>query len=621
MSITPEDAKRYKDEPAVLCCRKDKGSEIDPASLEEPAILPDLIDSGLLSIPDDCLTIEQALGTKLNQDVDALAPLTPDLVEGEVAPAEKAQPPADSPDQPVKAEAVSQGLHSQAQAAGGSVKIRIGKGEDIYLEIPLGGAGMQSAPAQAAAQAPEIQADQPTAVSEAEQKRAVAERKLVRKYYPIENIEFGPETKLDGTTLYIRESIVEEAAARNDLVVSLKMDIVTPDNYKKYSETILDVQPVATKEGDSVLGSGVTRALDGVVVMVTGTDAEGVQIGEFGSTEGKPEETIMWGRPGAPDQGDIIIKTEAVIKAKMNMERKGPVAVHQVTDYITQEIREALKQADENMFHREEELTYQRRPHKKKVLVIKEIMGQGAMHDNALLPAEPGGLDGGSSIIDLGNMPVVLNPLEALDGGVHALTCVGPASKENTRHYWREPLIMEILNDEELDLAGIVFIGSPQLNSEKYFVSERLGMMVEAMDVDGVFIGTEGFGNNHIDFAIHHYQMGIRDIPVVGLTFSAVQGALVMGNEYMRNMIELNKSEEGIENEILSNNTLCPEDAVRAAAMLKAVMAGEEIKAAESSYNRNVKENNIDLIKSQTGRDIETVPNETSLSSRRGDRA
>jgi len=619
VSITPEDAKHYENEPAVLCCRKDKGSEIDAASLEEPAILPDLIDSGLLAIPDDCLTIGQALGTRLNRDVDALSPVTPDLVEGEVASSAPAQ--AESPEQQPKAEAVGRSDYPQAHPAAGSVKIKIGKGEDIYLEIPVGTSGMQNVPAQVGEEIQEARETQVKAEGEKEQKRTVEERKLVRKYYPVEKIEFGPETKLEGNTLYIRESIVEEAAAQNDLVVSLKLDIVTPEDYKKYSETILDVQPVATKEGDSSLGSGITRALDGVVVLVTGIDAEGVQIGEFGSTEGKPEETIMWGRPGAPDKGDIIIKTEAVIKAKMNMERRGPVAVHEVTDYITQEIREALKQADENMFGREEELAYKRRPHQKKVLVIKEIMGQGAMHDNAVLPAEPGGLDGSISIIDLGNLPVVLNPLEALDGGVHALTCVGPASKENTRHYWREPLILEVLNDEELDLAGIAFIGSPHLNSEKYFVSERLGMMVEAMDVDGVFIGTEGFGNNHIDFAIHHYQMGIRGIPVVGLTFSAVQGALVMGNEYMKNMIELNKSEEGIENEVLANNTLCPEDAIRATAMLKAVMTGEEIKAAESSYNRNVKENNLDLIKSQTGRNVEAVPNETTLSSRRGEKA
>jgi hypothetical protein len=40
----------------------------------------------------------------------------------------------------------------------------------------------------------------------------------------------------------------------------------------------MDVQPIATKEGDAILGEGATRVLDGVVMMLTGTDEGGVQI-------------------------------------------------------------------------------------------------------------------------------------------------------------------------------------------------------------------------------------------------------------------------------------------------------------------------------------------------------
>ena len=40
--------------------------------------------------------------------------------------------------------------------------------------------------------------------------------------------------------------------------------------------------------------------------------------------------------------------------------------------------------------------------------------------------------------------------------GIHALTCIGPASKEMSRHYWREPLVIEAINDEEVDLCGVI---------------------------------------------------------------------------------------------------------------------------------------------------------------------
>lgn len=374
----------------------------------------------------------------------------------------------------------------------------------------------------------------------------------------------------------------------------------------------MDVQPIATKESGE-LGEGVTRVLDGVIMMVTGTDENGVQIGEFGSSEGVLETNIMWGRPGAPDKGDIFIKTQVTVKAGTNMERPGPLAAHVASDYITQEIREALKKAEESLVVDTEELTQYRRPGKKRVVVVKEIMGQGAMHDNLILPVEPVGTLGAKPNVDLGNVPVVLSPIEVLDGGIHALTCIGPASKENSRHYWREPLVIKAMNDEEIDLVGVIFVGSPQVNAEKFYVSNRLGMMIEAMDVDGAIVTTEGFGNNHIDFASHIEQIGKRGVAVVGVTYSAVQGALVVGNEYMKYMVDNNKSKQGIENEILSNNTLCEEDAIRSLAMLKTVMAGEEVKAAERKWNANVKLNNVELIEKETGKKIELVENEQVL--------
>ena len=240
-------------------------------------------------------------------------------------------------------------------------------------------------------------------------------------------------------------------------------------------------------------------------------------------------------------------------------------------------------------------------------------MGQGAMHDNLILPVEPVGVLGAKPNVDLGNVPVMASPLEVLDGCIHALTCIGPASKEMSRHYWREPLVLEALHDEEIDLCGVMFVGSPQINAEKFYVSKRVGMWCEALDVDGAFVTTEGFGNNHIDFASHIEQIGMRGIPVVGMSFCAVQGALVVGNKYMTHMIDNNKSESGIENEVLACNTLCPEDAVRALVMLKAAIAGEEVKKPERNWNPNVKTTNVELISQTMDETLDLVENEQSL--------
>ncbi len=349
------------------------------------------------------------------------------------------------------------------QVQGGRLKIHIGEGKDINIEIPVGGfasqGGTQVVPV--AENAPVA-----SAAKEVEQEAKVV-RSLTRNHYQITEVKRGPETKIEGTVLYIREGIEEEAIASQNLVNSLKIDIITPDRYNTYSETIMDVQPIATKDGEDELGLGTTRVIDGVVMMVTGTDANGVQIGEFGSSEGILEENIMWGRPGCPEKGEIFIKTEVIIKEGTNMERPGPLAAHAATDFITQEIREALKKLDDELIvdsetfeqvrkegtnmerpgplaahaatdfitqeirealkKLDDELivdseTFEqvRRPGKKKVVIVKEIMGQGAMHDNLILPMEPVGVLGAKPNVDLGNVPVMVSPLEVLDGCIHA---------------------------------------------------------------------------------------------------------------------------------------------------------------------------------------------------------
>ena len=607
MSITAETAKAHAHDPAVLCCRAEAGITIEPANLEDPAIFDDLVDSGLLNL-DGCLTIEEVLGAKLTKTCDSLCPLTNDVLDGVKAPTTPAEEKAEE-EAPAEEAAPAAPVATAATVAGGTLKIHIGEGKDINLEIPVGALG---ATGEAVAEVPAA-AVAATATAEAPVEETKVVGTLTRRHIKITEVKRGPETKIEGTTLYIREGIEAEVIANQELVKDFHLEIITPDQYHTYSETIMDVQPIATKEGDAILGEGATRVLDGVVMMLTGTDEGGVQIGEFGSSEGYLDENIMWGRPGCPDKGEIFIKGNIVVQEKTNMERRGPMAAHTAFDIVTQEIREVMKELDDSFIVEDEELKSIRRPGKKKVVIVKEIMGQGAMHDNFILPVEPVGILGARANVDLGNVPVCVSPLEVLDGCIHALTCIGPASKEMSRHYWREPLVLEALHDEEVDLCGVIFVGSPQINAEKYYVSRRVGHTVEMMDVDGAFVTTEGFGNNHIDFASHIEQIGMRGIPVVGLSFCAVQGALVVGNKYMQYMVDNNKSESGIENEVLGCNTLCQEEGIRALAMLKAAMAGEEVKAAEKKWNPNVKSTNVELIEAACGKKIELVDNEQSL--------
>jgi D-proline reductase (dithiol) PrdA len=580
MSITPETANQHKNDPAVVCCLTQEGTIISPADLEDPAIFPDLEESGLLTIPENVLTIGQVLGKKLVKTVDALTPITPDMIEGGIEEETKTEVIKENGG--TEKEAVSNAI-----GKGNVIRIHIEEGKGINLEIP---AIVTTATATEPVARPEEEFRKEEKIEDR------VKRTLLMREFDVKEVRLGDETSFENGILTIRKTLAEDALKADPLAKKMEIDIITPDNKNVFTNTIMDVIPIATKV-EGAIGEGITHVLSGAVVILTGVDESGIQVHEFGSCEGIIGEKVRFGRPGCPDENDIMIRIHVTIQAGTGMERRGPYAAHKVCDAVIQEIREVLKKKDPSEAARVIEYKDVERVGRPRVVIVKEIMGQGAMHDNVILPKEPAGVLGGRPNVDLGNIPVVLSPNEVRDGGIHALTCIGPASKENTRHYFREPLVNLVAEDEEVNLVGVVFVGSPQVNEEKFYVSERLGALIEAMGVDGAIVTTEGFGNNHIDFASHIEQIGKRGIPVVGVTYAAYQGQLIVGNKYMDAMVELNKDPNGMESEILGDNTLTREDAERALAMLKAKMAGVEIKPAPKKWDQSVIEKNQELIR------------------------
>lgn len=563
MSITKDTLQKHLTDPAVFCCRRAKGTVIGADDLEDPTLFDDMVDAGLLTLSDDGLTIEEVLGSTLQKDVEALTPITKDVLD-------KVNPKSAKPVETVPAAAPAKAAAPEA-APSGTIHLKIDKLEGLSLDIPagtvLGASGVL-----------------PAAETGRGEKKVI--RTLLKKHIKITDVEISDKTAIENGKIFIDGSIVDKAVKEDPLCVSMSLDVIYPDKRHVYTDTIMDVAPIATKvEGE--LGEGVTKVADGVVFMLTGVDEDGVQIHEFGSSEGFLDEKMYFGHPGCADEGDIIIRCHAVIKRLTGMTRPGPFAAHKCEDYIIQAVRNELKKYDGEVV-REEVCEDLRRKGNPRVVLVKEIMGQGAMHDNVLCPNEPCGVMGGQKNVDLGNVPIVLTPNQVRDGSIHALTCIGPATKEMTRHYIREPLVEGLAKDEELDLIGVVFVGSPQVNDEKLWVSDRLGSLLESLDIDGCIITTEGFGNNHIDFIQHIGQAGKRGIPVVGVSFCAYQGQLVVGNPYADAMVEENMDQGGFENDVAGCSCVTKEVAARAIQMLKNKMAGVPIAAAPKKWDNAV---------------------------------
>ncbi len=174
-------------------------------------------------------------------------------------------------------------------------------------------------------------------------------RKLVIKAFHIEKVSLGEKTAIENGILSISTKKIQRAAKNTDLISSLSVNVIQPDNRNQFVNTIMDILPISCKVLGKI-GEGITHTLTGVYAMICARDESGRQMAAFGSSEGILQDQIQWGR------------------------------------------------------------------------LVKLIAGQGACYDNRLFPNEPSGFEGGKSIIDMGNMPVVLTPNEYRDGAIRALT-------------------------------------------------------------------------------------------------------------------------------------------------------------------------------------------------------
>lgn len=245
--------------------------------------------------------------------------------------------------------------------------------------------------------------------------------RLTVRAYHVNSVLYGDENRVnvDGT-MTVRRETGKELMEREPLIRDIQIRIIRPDEHRQHTNTVMDVIPLSAKVLGKV-GEGITHTLTGVYVILTGIDESGRQVCNFGASDGILEDKISWGQAGTPLESDILISFDVVLKENTWAERTGPEAIHRACDNFCQIFREQMKRfngykcTEKHVFQE----TYE--PGRKDIVIVKEVSGQGAVYDTRLFGKEPGGYEGGHSVIDMGCMPVIVTPNEFRDGIMHAM--------------------------------------------------------------------------------------------------------------------------------------------------------------------------------------------------------
>ena len=246
-------------------------------------------------------------------------------------------------------------------------------------------------------------------------------RRLSIKAFHMNTVQFGDENKIsvDGTWTF-QEDMSEYVKAHSEVIEDIKLNIIMPGEHDRHTNAIMDIIPLSTKVLGKC-GEGITHTVTGVYVMPTGVDTEGEQVHEFGSCNGNLKEMLYLNRAGTPADDDVIISFDITFKKGLGQERYAIIDAYRCVDEWMQQFRMQMKKFDGHAATERHDYYDEVRKGHKKVLVIKEVIGHGAMLDTWMFPDEPCGVEGGKSVIDMGCMPVMLTPNEFRDGAIHAM--------------------------------------------------------------------------------------------------------------------------------------------------------------------------------------------------------
>ncbi len=146
---------------------------------------------------------------------------------------------------------------------------------------------------------------------------------------------------------------------------------------------------------------------------------------------------------------------------------------------------------------------------------------------------------------------------------------LGPSIKMTTLHHYNCPVTKALSEDTDIEFLGIIVDGVSEVCDDKIYSAVRTGFMAEGMRADGAIVAIDGWGNHHVDFVNVIEQLGIKNIPAVGLSYIGLQGRLVCSNMYVDTVVDFNKCESGYESCVVGQNNLTDYDAMKAVALLK----------------------------------------------------
>ena len=323
--------------------------------------------------------------------------------------------------------------------------------------------------------------------------------KLELGKFEIKDIQFADKSYVENHVLYVNKEEVEALVLEDDKLIGCHLEIAKPGEATRITPVKDVIEPRVKVSGGEIfpgiigkvspqVGSGRTHALDGCCVVTVGRIV-GFQEGVI-DMSGPAAEYCPFSKTY---NLCVVIEPKDGLETHV-YEKAGRMAGLKVATYLGELVRNLEPDVIETYETKpvfEQAAQY---PDLPKIGYIHMLQSQGLLHDTYYY-----GVDAKQIV------PTFMYPTEIMDGAIVSGNCVAPCDKVTTYHHFHNPVIDECYkhHGKDINFMGVILTNENVFLADKERHSDMVAKFCEWLQLDGVLITEEGYGNPDTDLMMN----------------------------------------------------------------------------------------------------------------------
>ena len=330
----------------------------------------------------------------------------------------------------------------------------------------------------------------------------------------ITDVVLGDVSKVEKSTLYVNTAELEALIKADERIAAVCFDVAKPGESTRITPVKDVIEPRTKVEGAggifpgvvakvATVGSGVTHVLKGMAVVTCGKIV-GFQEGIIDMSGLGAEYT-----PFSKTVNLVLNFTPIDGIAPHDYEHALRMAGLKTATYLG-DLAKNVK-PDEEIVHEFLPMMegIKKYPNLPRVGYVQMLQSQGLLHDTYVY-----GVDMKQSLTTL------ICPTEIFDGAIISGNCVSACDKNTTYHHQNNPVITDLFEQhgKTLNFCAMIITNENVYLADKERSSDWTAKLVKMLDLDGVVISQEGFGNPDTDLIMNCKKVEAMGVHTVIIT-------------------------------------------------------------------------------------------------------